>query len=236
MIPICFLRNTLKTTILTKCYLFPIGKSGMTYFLSKATDGDAAEQPRSQSKYNNAFYYILLTIQEHDCSINWEQYGLIVRCEILLSDEQPQMKALLFYLPKSQSRNATLSCSLPGSVRIRHRGSGGTSYKVALEDPAKIVLHKLTSRSCGATQVLHFSCTAAEKKNDNFYQKPALREINICASPSVQVCWTTPQLEELKRAGERWHSSSLVSGQRNVHWQCQAVVPNTTNLSKLHIL
>lgn len=51
-----------------------------------------------------------------------------------------------------------------------------------------------------------------------------------------RVCWTAPQWEELKRAGERWHSSSLVSSQRNIYWQCQAVVPNTTNLPKLPIL
>jgi len=60
----------------------------------------------------------------------------------------------------------------------------GTSYKVALEDPAKISLYKLTSGSYGATQVQHFSCTAAEEKQQLLSKVFSLREVKT--SPSMQ--------------------------------------------------
>lgn len=143
------------------------------------------------------------------------------------------MKALLFYTSRITSHNMTVIW------RSAHytQGRVGTSYEVALEDPAEIFLYELASRSYGARQVQHFSYTVAEEKQQFLSEVCSLRGKKTCARPSTQGLpnnSTAPQ--ELKRAGERWHSSSLVSKRRNIHWQRQAVVPNAPNLPKLHIL
>lgn len=148
---------------------FPIGRSCTTHFLSKATERDAVDLPRWLSKYNIIFHYVLLTVQEHDCFTNWEQYGLTQRCKILFLHEQTQMKALLLYTSRIKSHNRTLFWSLPSSLPTIQKGRWAPATRwLALEDPAKILLYRLILTS----SVLQLY--SSREKNDNFYQKPTL--------------------------------------------------------------
>lgn len=64
----------------------------------------------------------------------------------------------------------------------------------------------------------------------------SLKVKKLVPAHQCRVCWTNAQSGELRRAGHCQHSPGLVSSLRNIHWQCQAAVPNTTNLPKLQIL
>lgn len=50
-------------------FFFLLGRATQLIFCQRP-ERDAVELPRSQPKYNVIVYYVLLTVQEHDCFTN----------------------------------------------------------------------------------------------------------------------------------------------------------------------